>query len=163
MTGLISIFIITFLNLHPLHVSFTNVDFNSDLQEVSVTYKFFTDDFSLLLYHVFGREIIFKNDQVLTSSDIELIDSYLSRAFLIVEQNDTLKLDFIRKEQDDQSLWFYYKAKRTKNRIRDMSITNLLMLNIYDDQTNLVIISDGRVEKGYSFNLRNRSSSVSFR
>jgi hypothetical protein len=163
MTGLIYLLLFTFLNSHPLHVSFTSVDFNSDLHEVSVTYKFFTDDFSLLLYHVFGKEIIFKNDQELTSSDIELIDSYLSRAFVIVEQKDTLNFDFIRKEQDDQSLWFYYKAKRTRNRVGDISITNLLMLNIYDDQTNLVILSDGMAEKGYSFNLRNRSSSVSFR
>jgi hypothetical protein len=76
--------------------------------------------------------------------------------FILVSGNDTLKLDYKSKQQDDESLWLFYSGTLEKKNLTDLTVNNQMLLDLYMDQTNLVIVNNGATEKGLSFDWDNR-------
>ncbi len=126
--------------LHPVHVSLTNVEYSKDKNSFQITVKVFKDDF---------RKIIFKNydvvidvkDSLWMNQERETIAKYLSEHL----QSDAFRknistLNIVKKEIDDLSAWYYLEipAKKFKKKFE---ISNSLMLDLYPDQTNLLIFS----------------------
>jgi hypothetical protein len=145
---------------HPLHVSFTSIEINAEKHEASLVYKFFTDDFSLLFYHLYEKNVIPQADTEFKENELKIINKYLNGAFQLVAGRDTLLFTYVKKEQNEESVWLHYKASLSGKRIKTLMLTNKLLLDLYEDQTNLVIISDGLAEKGYTFNFRERQSEI---
>jgi hypothetical protein len=151
------------MHLHPLHVSMTNVTINAAEQKVEVTYQIHTDDFTLLFFHLFEKMITPVKETDFTATELTMIDSYLERRFILTTGKDTLKLNYIRKDQNEDTLWLYYSGNLGNQKISNLSVTNQLLLDLYEDQTNLVIFSDGRVEQGLTFNTKIHRSEIDLR
>jgi hypothetical protein len=145
---------------HPIHVSVTNLDVNPQKKEILITYKLYTDDFSLLFYHLFEKNIKFEADKDFSASELALVNNYMSAAFKLESGKNTLLLEFLRKEQDEQSIWLYYKCDMPAGRIKTLMLTNALLLDLFDDQTNLVIVTQGKNEQGLTFNVKNWKSEI---
>ena len=144
------------IRAHPLHVSLTSIAFNTGNNEVSIIYKFYTDDFSLLFYHLYEKTVNPEKDKPFAPGELTLINNYISQSFHLVSGNDTLTLDFLRKEQEDEFVWLYYTGVFDESNPQEMIVlSNKLLLDLYDDQTNLVIVTLGNVEKGFSFTYNN--------
>jgi hypothetical protein len=152
-----------FIAAHPLHVSLTSIEINTEQKTVLVAHKFFTGDFSLLFYHLFEKNIEPLQDKDFSAKEKELVNSYMSKRFVLVAGSDTIPLVLLRKEQNEESIWLYYSGKLPKNKIESLIISNLLLLDLYEDQTNLVILTHGVKENGFSFNAINRKSVVDIR
>jgi len=152
MTVLFTVLFSALLSNHPLHVSCTSIDISTEKKEASLTFKFYTDDFSLLFFHLYEKTLKPEIDQELTNTQLALINTYMDHSFSIVTGKDTVDLNFLRKEQDDVNIWLYYKGSLPKNLGRNVFLTNTLLLDLYGDQTNLVIVTQGKAEKGYTFN-----------
>ena len=156
MQMLITLLLSVLIHSHPLHVSFTSIAIDSMQHEASVSFKFYTDDFSLLFFHLYEKSVKPEKDKPFTPGEQALINLYMGNSFLLVSGNDTVTLDFVRKDQEDEFVWLFYKCTWPRDNPQNLVLTNKLMLDLYDEQTNLVIVSDGFAEKGYSFNYRNR-------
>jgi hypothetical protein len=151
--------IVAFSNLaHPMHVSYTNVEINTDQKTILVSHKLYTADFSLLFYHLFEKNIEPRKDIEFTTSENNLISSYMKQRFNIVAGNDTLELHYVRKDHEDESLFLYYKGKFENDVPEEIVINNLLLLDLYMDQKNLVIVNYGKKEQGLTFNWDTRQS-----
>lgn len=142
-------------NMHPIHVSIVNIDINEDVQEATVSCKFFTDDFSLLFFHLFEKVINPELGKNFTEAELNMIDEYITENLNVTFGNDTLKLEYVNKEQNEDSIWLHYKCNLSGVDVTNLVITNKLMLDLYLDQTNLVIVSNGIYETGLTFNLNN--------
>lgn len=150
------------LALHPMHVSYTNIDINTETKEVSVSHKLYANDFTLLFFHLFEKNIIPSDTASFTQPEIDLIDHYMKYRFFLLEDQDTLSLHFAGKHMEDEYLWLKFVGKIKDAEIHEMAIHNMLLLDLYMDQTNLVIVNNGPVEKGYTFNWDNRQSVLTF-
>jgi hypothetical protein len=159
-TGLVSLLIYTLLHSHPLHVSVTSIDINQEKSEASFSFKFYTDDFKLLFFHLYEKNIKPEMNQELTAAELELISRYLNRAFTIVSGSDTLDFEYVRKDQNEESLWLYFKGNLPGGKKDPFRLTNMLLLDLYEDQTNLVIITHGAHEEGYTFNNSMRQQEI---
>ena len=82
----------------------------------------------------------------------------MKHRFILVSGKDTINLLYNSKQQEDESLWLYYSGTLDKRNLKDLTINNLLLLDLYMDQTNLVIVNQGSTEKGLSFDWDNRQS-----
>lgn len=156
MTHLIYIlFTILHFLLHPVHVSIANVSFNSELSTAEVSFQFFADDFiKIILSNVEKDMSISKRDE-LKEKNIKDISKYIFSKFSIEINNDTeLIFDFQRMKQNEQSIWIYYKSELPEGSIENITLTNKIMLELYTDQTNLVIMDVNGTEKGFTFNQR---------
>ncbi|HLO60075.1 MAG TPA: DUF6702 family protein [Bacteroidales bacterium] len=144
--------------MHPLHVAYTNIEINEQQKSISVTHKMYTNDFTLLFFHLFEKNIIPVDSADFRPSEIDLINHYMKYRFFLVADNDTLKLDYKGKQLDDEYIWLTFSGKFDTVPQANLEINDMLLLDLFMDQTNLVIVNNGPVEKGFSFNWDNRQS-----
>ncbi len=157
---LLSILLTMVLTIHPIHVSVTSIEINTEKKEVLIAQKMYTDDFSLLFYHLYEKNIRPETGKDFTAAELELINRYFSSAFVIESGKSSLPLRFVRKDQDEESTWLYFTSELPSDKIRTLMLTNTLMLDLFEDQTNLVIITDGVAEKGYTFDYNTRHMEI---
>jgi len=160
MTLLISIILSLLLAVHPIHVSVTSIEISTGGKEIFVAQKMYTDDFSLLFHHLYEKKIRPEANKDFTTDELELINKYISAVFVIESEKTRLPLRFVRKDQDEESTWLYYTGELPSDKIRTLMLTNALMLDLYEDQTNLVIVTDGLDQKGYTFDFNIRKMEI---
>lgn len=158
-----SILVINLLFGHPLHVTITSIDMDHATREVTVSHKFYIDDFSLLFYHLYERNIKPLEGNEFSESELQIIELYLADAFQIEAEKDTpVSLEFVKKDQNKDSIWLYFKGELPEMGDESFSLTNRIMLDLYNDQTNLVIIASEGKEQGFAFDNNNRQVLVEF-
>jgi hypothetical protein len=151
------------LFFHPLHFSITNIDINSGENTADVSYQFFANDFIMMLQIFKQSEIDLEQDNELTPDNIETINDYIFSAFeMKLNNSENINLDFQYKKNDEALIWLYYKGQLPGGRIENITLVNELLLDLYEDQKNLVVISINGEEKGYSFSYRKRIVNIEF-
>jgi hypothetical protein len=161
MNILASCLMLNLLALHPVHVSYTSVDIAAETGEISMVCKFFTDDLKLLFYHFYERELPFDPGKDLTSDEADLISRHLLGSFALKEQDDkAVNFNFVKKEQNEESIWLYFRGKFDQQMPDTIALTNTLLLDLFEDQTNLLILTTGGDEKGVRFDYRTREMKI---
>ena len=125
---------------HPIHVSVTNIELDPDAGKIELSVKIFSDDFQDMILRQYGvmLNLVEQEDP---GERINVINGYIADA-LKVEINGKVTIDagFTRSELNEEAIWLYYEYEYDK-RIRRMKVDNRIMLDHFDDQTNLVIVS----------------------
>ena len=143
------------ISAHPIHVSVCNIEIENNNMIVSL--KMYKDDFQLAIEHNFAKYILLKN--VDNEMESKLIEDYIQNMFfLIVNKKDTLKLDYKHSELNDEAIWLHYESEIAK--FKKISINNSIFMDIYQDQTNLVIINYDGKQNGYRFNYKNNVQQI---
>ena len=88
----------------------------------------------------------------LSQAELALINGYMKDAFVVESGSTKLPLSFVRKDQDEESIWLYYTCPLPSNNIKSLMLTNSLLLQLFEDQTNLVIVTYKGADTGYTFN-----------
>ncbi len=147
--------------MHPVHVSITNIDINYELNTTEISCQFFADDFRSIIQYKQNAELVLERNKELTHQNIEEINNYIFSAFEITINNkEKISLDFKSKKQDEALIWLYYEGKIPVNDIENITLVNELMLDLYEDQTNLVIVNIDGQQKGYTFSYRKRTIDI---
>jgi len=141
---------------HPVHISVVNMDMEED-GSLIFSVKLFVDDF---------QEILNKKNNISLelnkAMDVEAVEPYLtayiSENLQIVSEQKLQQKDysFEKFELKDKEIWLYYKVKVLVK--EDLSINNSLMCDLYQDQTNLFILSYQGKDKAFRFNFKKRSN-----
>jgi hypothetical protein len=161
MNILASCLMLNLLALHPVHVSYTSVDIAAETGEINMVCKFFTDDLKLLFYHFYDRELPFDPGKDLTGDEVDLISRHLLGSFVLKEGDDKpVNFTFVRKEQNEESIWLYFRGKFDQQMPDAIALTNTLLLDLFEDQTNLLILTTGGDEKGVRFDYRTREMKI---
>jgi len=158
MVFLASVLLSGFIAAHPMHISFTSVELVAEEKTVTVSHKFYTNDFSLLFYHLYEKIIEPQKDKAFSAAEINLINKYMGDRFMLLSDNDTIPLKFLSAAQDEEFIWLYYTGNLLNTNMKSLIIENVLMLDLFMDQTNLVIIAHGGKENGFSFDYVKRRS-----
>lgn len=136
--------------LHPIHVSVCNMELSDVENTISV--KLFKEDFSLALKNNYQVDIpMEKADEKLNS---QIISKYINSCLQIeMNKSKILKLEYKYSKINEDAIWIYFQTEKTNNATK-LRIKNTLMLDLWDDQTNLLIINWKGREDGYRFNRR---------
>jgi len=134
---------------HPVHVSICNLEIEQE--RITIAVKLFKDDFQLALQHNYGN--IIETDDLTAPVYKNLLDKYINDALLIVmNKRDSVRFTYNKTEMNEEAIWLYYSTEY-KN-LKKLMIRNALLLDIYLDQTNLVIINHKGKQNGYRFNYK---------
>lgn len=152
---LVTILLSWLLAAHPVHVSVTSLDINTEKDTVYISQKMYTQDFDLLFYHLYEKTIKPLAGKDFSQNELALINGYMKDAFVLESGNTRLPLSFVRKDQDEESIWLYYTCPLPSNNISPLMLTNSLLLQLFEDQTNLVIVTYKGADTGYTFNYDN--------
>ncbi len=147
---------------HPVHVSYSHLDIDKETQSVSVSHKILKDDFTLLFYHLFEKNIVSQPGIDFSAEELSLIQTYMKVRFVIMAGNDTIPLSYEHKDDNDAPyLWIYYKGKLPEKHLQELTINNTMLFDINMDQTNLLIINCGSFQKGLRFDWQNNQEMIS--
>jgi len=139
-----------------MHVSFTSIDLDTEKKEISLSIKLYASDFNLLFYHLYEVQINPETGRDFSGDQLSLIDKYMDKSFVMVARKDTLLYEYSGKEQDEEFIWLYFKGGWPGKGHEPVMLTNTLLLDLYEDQKNLVIVTRGTLEQGYTFNYLTR-------
>jgi hypothetical protein len=141
------------LHAHPIHVSVANLDFHEDTNLLEFSVKLYYDDFQSLINYKYNTLLNFATQSRIPTSEQSAIIDYLGRNFMIVVNNDTLVTKFTSWKVETGSVWLFFCASLPDS-IREIKIEDRLMLDLFSDQTNLVIANLFGEQQGLEFNMR---------
>jgi hypothetical protein len=96
----------------------------------------------------------FGKENRMTTKEQESIQKYLNSNLIIRNtKKELINPVFLGWKVEDFSVWFFFRAK-TSETINKFFIENKLMLDVFTDQKNLLIIRKADDEKGFEYNQR---------
>ena len=136
---------------HPIHISVTNMDYDMDKQLFEVSFRIFWDDFETIIWR--NYDVNLKLTQQDERKDKELYFSkYIFDHFLIKADAKLLHGSFKKGEIKELSIWMDFSFSCPPD-IKKLEIENRIMMDMFDDQTNLLIVRFKEVEKAYTLKL----------
>lgn len=147
------------MTAHPVHLSVCNIEFTKN--ESIIALKLYSDDFGTVLQNKYNEEFVLSKADEKPYRDyiISYVSSHLKITF---NRNKSLIFNYDYSEVNEGAIWLYFKADNFKS-AEKMKIENTLMLDLYEDQTNLLIINNEGKQNGFRFNYQVREHEISLK
>lgn len=134
------------LIMHPVHVSLLSIDYVPEMVSFDVFIKVYFDDF-LLDSGLESREIENSDLSEMDSESAGLIGKYINEKVIIHVNKKQLSgrltdIDLSDNELNMKLLFSYGK------RIKTITVGNLIMTSLYEDQSNMIIVRVKGFEEG---------------
>lgn len=131
--------IATSANAHPLHTTFTDIDYSSKTGDVGVTIRVFADDFSAAIAKADGARVAAGVPGAASSS------RYLNATFMMRDRNGRpIAFNLDRSWRTGDLLWIRLRG-RAPHGLSGGTIQNTMLFGFFDDQVNVVKLkSDGQ-------------------
>lgn len=145
---------------HDFHSSLTEINYNPKSEALEVTMRVFTDDFEkALTTQNEGKPIRLERNTEATSQHIE---RYLRKHFALISPTKQVKtFSYIGSETELDATWLYFELPDCKS-IKGYTLYNVVMLELFDDQTNLVNVILGDQRRSFIFNQKTKIESYPF-
>lgn len=145
--------------MHPLHISFTNIDYDESNSKLKISVKFFSDDFQNMFIHNYNKQINF--DEKLNDDKIDAINKFFFENFkLSINKADlTKEIKFIDSKTNFESTWLNFEID-FKGNINTLIFSNKTFFDVFSDQTNLLIFKYKDVEEGFQITKNNQTISI---
>lgn len=137
------------LPLHDIHVSNTDLHYKSEQQSLQVTVSIFLDDLELAIKQKHSVDLRLFSENELADSD-SLLSLYIHEHLNIKIHDNEVRPEYLGKEiSDDLQAGYFYLEFQSLEDFSSISISNSILLEIYDDQRNLVNIKKDRKSKAF--------------
>jgi hypothetical protein len=139
-------------HLHAFHISKTDMTFQPAQKSVQMTLHIFIDD----LEHGLDKQGQSKSRVLGVGTEKEqkdvnnLIFNYLQKNFSVQINSKKINYEWVGKEttKDKQALWIYLEIKNIRD-VRNISVENRVLTEVFDDQKNIVQINVPLKKQGY--------------
>lgn len=132
------------LLLHPVHVSLTGIEYDSNSRVYSVSVRVYSDDLEA------DMNLGLSTGEKIQGDEDQRYFQYLSDRIMIIENGRTLEMKLLSAESDGPEHRFRLEAYGVK-RVTNVRVVNRIMTRLYDDQANMLLFSFGQTEEGYRF------------
>lgn len=122
--------------LHPLHVSTTEITYNSKQKSVEIMCKLFNDDFENALRKQYNGKIDLTTPVMHNEMDA-VIKKYIQSRLQITINNQKLTQNYIGYEIDREVVNVYLEIESEKP-FEKINISNRILYDFYEDQMNIV-------------------------
>ncbi len=144
---------------HHVHVSVLNMEYSSGKPTIELSFKTTTADFELAIGHNYNVALNLGQANECADAD-KLINKYIATTFKVLINNKYRpEIVSIRKETVDDVTWIYTSILVSEP-IKNITIHNALLMDIFMDQTNLLIFSINKKETGYRLDFYNREVEI---
>lgn len=144
---------------HDIHVSLCELRWNEEAQAFEVSIKIFIDDLELALGKEGAPGLFIGSTKEPKETDAYIAE-YLRKNFRIDVDGKSLTPQFLGKEisEDFLAVWCYIEFPADISRSAKCTLTNNVLLNIYDDQRNIMDIRMNKSHKEYTIFQPGRST-----
>jgi len=121
-------------DLHPFHVSISELEIKQDTLQISL--RIFTDDLESALKEISGKKV-FLNDPSRPKQNFVFIRDYLQQKFGYSNGAKNERVDWLGHEFEDDVCWIYGQVAVAKDQ-RILFIRNDILTEVFDNQQNII-------------------------
>ncbi len=139
--------------IHAFHTSITEMRYNSKEKAFEISLRVFTDDLekTLSANNQNKKFVIDNNDK----NDV-FIEPYIRKHFVITtSKNQKLNYQYVGKEKEGDATWIYLEML-VNEPLKSSKIQNDVLIDMFEDQTNIVNIFVNNDKKSYLFTVKNK-------
>jgi hypothetical protein len=122
---------------HPIHISTVEISHNATEKSLEITCKIFWDDFETILTKKNNNKRVDLTNEKNLDGNNKLVADYISKHLSITVDGKLVPLSFVGFEKEDMVVYSYMEVTNVAN-VKNVSITNNLMHDMFDDQTNIM-------------------------
>lgn len=129
-----------FLFLHPLHISVTEIEYNEKVEALQIISRIFVDDLETAVRGQLKKpelDILNPGKDLTTK---QLVADYIAEHLKIKLDGKAQQLNFLGYEEENFALVCYIEIEKIKS-FKTIEVTNTVITEIYDDQSNLVHVT----------------------
>lgn len=158
---------ILLLNLtlaHDLHVSKSLVKYDAEAHTLEIELHIFLDDLEASLYEGGIHDRLNLCTEKEHPKGDEYVEKYLNNRFRIMVNGEERKCEYISKKISDDYLATYcYLRVPNVTKIENIGVKNVILMELYDDQRNIVeIVVPNQKKKFFMFNRKYNEDFVEF-
>ncbi len=124
-------------NVHPYHVSATEMEYDVKSQRVEISTKIFTDDFETVLSKIYKQRTDLANPELKTQMTV-LVNKYITTHLTLKTGDKLLPLRLYDWEVDHEAVIIYTTAEATAFNVKNIRVENTMLYDLFDDQVNIV-------------------------
>ncbi|MCD6346904.1 MAG: hypothetical protein J7L96_05720 [Bacteroidales bacterium] len=142
-------------SFHPLHVSFTNLDYDQEQNVWRLSAKLFSDDLQKVLEQKYGAGIMKGQQKISTAQSTYLIKYFTEHLDIRINGKDFPVSDWKLEKvtTNYEATWVEFSFNFT-DPPTEFSIRNTILFDFYTDQKNLLFVSWKNEEKAFQFTKR---------
>lgn len=159
-TLLVQLSFVFAISTHPFFISICQINHNAEAKTLEMAVKIFTADFEAVL-EAQGLEKPNLGTAREASGADEAIAAYLNQQMEIKVNGQVVKGNFIGKEVEMDVIWCYLEFPNVAS-VRQFDMTNRLLMEQFDSQTNIVHITVQGVRKSMMMQAGRIQDSVIF-
>lgn len=129
-----------------------------DKNQFEISVRLFRDDLEMIINHKYDTDITLTDD-IISDEEIVFVNKYINDMLIFMVNNDTLSTQSEDVVIDDLMLVVNFKIK-IDDKLSSLEIKNILMMDAFHDQKNLLIINYNKNEKGYHFTIDNYQQKI---
>jgi hypothetical protein len=130
---------------HPVHVSTSNIEYNSKDNKLEVICTIFTDDFEAALAKQYHAKTDLSKAEMHAAMDV-LIKSYIAANLHIKAGDAPVILNYLGFEINREATDVYLESEKI-SQVKKVDVEVSLLYNLFDDQINIVHIIVNGVRK----------------
>lgn len=155
---MISLLLGFWLSFHPIHLSITEIEHNEKSKALQMTMRIFIDDLELSIQKQTGDEELDLLEPGNGRTTDQLVKAYLADRVKMKVDKKQVKLNYLGHEIEGPAMICYVEIENIK-KFSTIEVTNKVILETHDDQSNLVNVN--YKEKVKSIRLTNDSPTAS--
>ena len=136
--------------VHPLHVSTTEMNFNSKEKSVEVSCRIFTDDFERILAKSYQTKTDLSKAELHEAMDV-LVKKYLTTNLKYFVNGKNLTANYIGFEIDHEATIIYLEIEQVPS-LQRLTLTNSILHDLFDDQMNILHVENKGIRKSAKAN-----------
>ena len=135
--------------LHEFHLSKCEVVYSEEDHALQITLHIFIDDLELALEQQGNKGLYIATEREHESAD-SILYMYLQEEFQLTADDQLLQYNYIGKEpsSDLLAVWCYLEVENFKPN-KSLTVSNHILLDVYDDQKNIVSVKMPGKKGGY--------------
>lgn len=140
------LFISIWFFAHPVHITLTSIEYMPGMDSFNVFVKMYFDDF-LIDCKLNGNDIQNKDFSTVNMSSRDVMEKYLSKKIVLKVNEKILSGKIMEMKLNGNEISMnmgYGSAGKPKT----VTVKNLIMTDLYDDQSNMIIMKINELEEG---------------
>ena len=146
---------------HPIHIATVEINHNATDKSLEITCKIFWDDFETILTKKNNNKRVDLTNEKNLQDNNKLVSAYISSHLSITADGKPLTLNYVGFEKEDLVVYTYMEVSNVTN-LKNVSINDNLMHDMFDDQTNIVHVIFNGNRKSTKLDYPAATANVSF-
>jgi hypothetical protein len=148
------------VEVHPFHVSVTEINHNAADKTLELSCKIFTDDFEKVLAKNYKTKVDLAKEELKTAMD-SLVKKYVLSHLTINADGRPMKYSYLGFEIESEAAYAYIEISNIST-VSTISIVNTILYDLFDDQLNIIHVTVGGKRKSTKLNYPDKEVSFSF-